>query len=401
MQSTRMSGLPRVAYRSFWPQERYNRQFAEAGVKLVFIYPSNTICSLNVPYSNYPQIWTGPNEYNWKSLDDHIGDVLKWNPKAKLMVMIDLNTPAWWVRSHGDDSFLRLAETTPGAANLPHRAAGSGGADSFCHLAEVSLRDDFKRDAKRYMRKFLEYTESKYKDKIVTYQLSCGGTCEWYDWQRGKPGPLKHAAFAKWMGRPGLEVPEDREKTSHYLFYDPVKDADKIAYWRFHNGLIADAMLDFAAEAKRVIQDRVPVGTFHGYIMELASHRLLYEGHLAFDRTFQSPLLGYNTEPADYRNRRGGGTGGFLYCIDSLFANNKGAWHEVDHITHVLKDGTFYANDELIALHSGQGGQRTFRLPEPRKVTELFEGRTVSDSPVIEFTETFEPMETQLYWLEK
>jgi len=643
-QSTKMPGVPRIAYRSFWPQERYNRQFAEAGVKLVFIYPSNTICSLNVPYSNYPQIWTGPNRYNWKSLDDHIGDVLKWNPQAKLMVMIDLNTPAWWVRSHGGaDSFLQLAETKPETDKMPHRCEGSGGADSFCHLAEVLLRDDFKRDARQYMRQFLEYAESKYKDKIVTYQLSCGGTCEWYDWQKGKPGPLKHAAFARWMKRPGLKVPEDREKTSHHIFYDPVKDADKIAYWRFHNRLIADAMLDFAAEAKRIIQNRVPLGTFHGYIMELGAHRLLYEGQLDYDRTFQSPLLGYNTEPADYANRRGGGTGGFLYCIDSLFANNKGAWHEVDHRTHCIKNsqniGTrrltnngrrldlpsqpeavgalrrefamamihgshlwwfdmfggwfddpvimanmkkmtaiserfaetgpgkaevavladadsmyyvdghsqladfvlrklqfamfgagvpwrcysfadlpkldmspykvvilpnlfvvtpekrklldeklfrdnktivmpfapgiitndrydpasiekltgvkvddvsrppqpqetiykdhdawtsvfltrpqmtssllreifrkagvhvysedgdpFYANDELIALHTGRGGKRTFRLPQARKVTELFEDRTVSDSPVTEFTETFEPMETRLYWLER
>ncbi len=641
-QKPRTADLPRVAYRSFWPQERYNRQFAEAGVKLVFIYPSNTICSLNVPYCNYPPTWIGPNQYNWKSLDDQIGDVLEWNPQAKLMVMIDLNTPSWWVRSHGgDDSFLRRTEADPNAGNLPHRCAGCNGADSFCHLAEVLLREDFQRDAKEYMRRFLEYTESKYQDKIVTYQLSCGGTCEWYDWQKGRPGPLKQAAFARWMKRPGLKVPEDREKTTHYLFYDPLKDADKIAYWKFHNRLIADAMLDFAAVAKRVIRDRVPLGSFHGYIMELGAHRLLYEGQLGYDRTFQSPLLGYNTEPADYRNRRGGGTGGFLYCIDSLFANNKGAWHEVDHTTFCLEGSTqvatrrrtgggkrldlhspaeavgalrrefamsmihgshmwwfdmfggwfdhpdimanmkrmtaiserfadtgpgraevavladadsmyyvdghsplaetvlrelqfamftagvpwrcysfadlpkldmtsyrvvilpnlfvvtpekrklleekllrdgktivmpfapgiitdgkydpanieklagvrvddvsrppqpqqtiyrnrgdwtsvfltrpempspllreifrkagvhiycdqgdpFYANDELIALHSAEGGQRTFRLPEPRKVTELFEDRTVTDAPVAEFTETFAPMETRLYWL--
>jgi len=32
-------------------------------------------------------------------------------------------------------------------------------------------------------------------------------------------------------------------------------------------------------------------------------------------------------------------------------------------------------------------------------VTELFEDRPVSDLPVAEFTETFEPMETRLYWL--
>jgi len=616
--SPRMPGLPRVAYRSFWPQERYNRQFAEAGVKLVFIYPANTLCSLNVPYSNYPQIWTGPNQYRWKSLDDHVGDVLKWNPGAKLMVMIDLNTPGWWVESHD-------------------------GADSFRQLAETVLREDFKRDTTEYLRRFLEHTESKYQDKIVAYQLSCGGTCEWYDWQKGKPGPLKHAAFARWMKRPGLKVPEDREKTTHDFFYDPVKDADKIAYWRFHNGLIAEAMLEFAAEAKRIIRGRVPLGTFNGYIMELGAHRLLYEGQLAYDRVFQSPLLDYNTEPADYANRRGGGTGGFLYCIDSLLANGKGAWHEVDHRTYCIKDsdnvgtrrltangkridlptqpeavgalrrefamamihgshlwwfdmfggwfddpvimadmkkmtaiserfadtgpgkaevavladadsmyyvdghcrladsllrelqfamfrtgvpwrcysfadlpkldmspykvvilpnlfvltpekrklldeklfrdgktivtafapgiitdgvydpanvekltgvkvddlrhppeaheaiyrqrGTwtsvflrrpdvsasllhaifckadvhvyceaydpFYANDELIALHSGEGGKRTFRLPEARKVTELFEDRAVGAGPVTEFTETFRPMETRLYWLER
>ena len=644
VQSTRMPGIPRIAYRSFWPQERYNRQFAEAGVKLVFIFPANTVCSINVPYSNYPQVWTGPGQYNWKSLDDHIGDVLKWNPEAQLMVMIDLNTPAWWVRSHGgDDNFLRRTEATPEAPNLPGRCTGSGGADSFCHLGEVALRDDFRRDAKQYLRAFLEYTESKYKDKIVTYQLSCGGTCEWYDWQKGNPGPLKHAAFAQSMNRPGLLVPADRDRTTHPLFYDPVTDADKIAYWQFHNRVVAESMLDFAAEAKRIIRDRVPLGTFHGYIMELGANRLLYEGHLDYDRVFQSPLLGYNTEPADYANRRGGGTGGFLYCIDSLFANDKGAWHEVDHRTYCVKDSTdvatrrltangkridlpsqaetigglrrefamamihgshlwwfdmfggwfdapevmadmktmtaiserfadtgpgkaevavladahsmyyvngrsrladsllrelqfsmfragapwrcysfadlpkldmspykvvilpnlfvvtpekrklldekllrdgktivlpfapgiitdgrydpanieiltgvkvddvslasqaqetickdhggwtsvflrqpqmpaetlrgifekagvhvycdagdpFYANDELIALHSGKGGQRTFHLPEPRRVTELFGGRTVSDQPVVKFTETFAPMETRLYWLKK
>ena len=61
----------------------------------------------------------------------------------------------------------------------------------------------------------------------------------------------------------------------------------------------------------------------------------------------------------------------------------------------------FYANDELIALHSGEGGRRTFRLPEARKVTELFDARTVSDSPVTEFAETFQPMETRLYWLKR
>lgn len=355
--STRMSHLPRVAFRSFWPQERYNRQFAEAGIKLVFIFPANTLCSLNVPYSNYPPIWTGPGAYNWKSLDDQIGDVLKWNPEARLMVMVDLNTPGWWVRSHGGEAgFLRQAETTPEAPNLPARCAGCGGADSFCHLGEVVLRDDFRQDVKTYLRAFLEYTEAKFADKIVAYQLACGGTTEWYDWQKGAPGPLKQAAFAAWMKRPGLQVPADREKAAHGLFYDPVMDADKIAYWKFHNRLIADTMLDFAGEARRTIRDRVPLGTYFGYLMELGAHRLLYEGQLGFDTTFQSPLLGFQIEPADYANRKGGGTGGFLFCIDSLFANNKAAWHEVDHTTYCL------AGSADIATRRRTGGGKRFDL---------------------------------------
>ena len=363
----RMADLPRVAFRSFWPMERYSRQFAEAGIKLVFVFPANTICSLNVPYSNYPQIWTGPNQYHWNSLDDHLDDVLKWNPRAKLMVMVDLNTPAWWVRSHGgEEDFLRQAEARPDAPNLPHRCKGCGSADSFCHLGEVALRDDFRHDLKEYLRRFLEHTEAKYGEKIVAYQLACGGTTEWYDWQKGKPGPLKHAAFARWMKRPGLQVPEDRETTTHYLFYDPVKDADKIAYWKFHNRLIADTMLDFVAEAKEVIGDRVPLGTYFGYIMELGAHRLLYEGQLGYDRTFQSPLLDFHVEPADYDNRRAGGTGGFLFCIDSLFANNKAAWHEVDHTTYCLD-----ASSEVATLRRTGGGKRIDLPSRPAAIGAL------------------------------
>jgi len=121
--SHRMADLPRVAFRSFWPMEGYSRQFAEAGIKLVFVFPANTICSLNVPYSNYPQIWTGPNQYHWNSLDDHLDDVLKWNPRAKLMVMVDLNTPAWWVRSHGGEDARRRRGRMPRICRTAAKAA--------------------------------------------------------------------------------------------------------------------------------------------------------------------------------------------------------------------------------------------------------------------------------------
>ncbi|HID21606.1 MAG TPA: hypothetical protein EYP14_04310, partial [Planctomycetaceae bacterium] len=98
--------LPRMVFRSFWHTERVNRQFAKAGIRLVHIYPANTICSLNVPYTKYPPNWLGPGRYDWSPVDRQINDIIAWNPKAKIVCMIDLNTPPWWIASHGGaDSF--------------------------------------------------------------------------------------------------------------------------------------------------------------------------------------------------------------------------------------------------------------------------------------------------------
>ncbi len=305
--------LPRMCYRSFWPQEKYNRQFAEAGVRLVFIYPSNTISSIGVPYSNYPMIWTGPNQYDWTALDRHIEDVLTWNPGAKLIVMIDLNTPPWWAKTHE-------------------------GSDSVGQLGDVLLREDYRRDSQEYLHRFLEHTEAKYRDKIAAYHLSAGMVCEWFDWLHGKTTPRKDAAFAKAMGRPSAKVPDEVEKTTYPLFYDPVKDADKIAYWKFHNQLVADAAVDYARRAKQVTKNRVPIGLFFGYMMANGTNKLLYRGHLAYDTVYQSPAFDTVSAPAVYQQRSMGGTSGFQFCQDSILTNGKILWHEIDHRTHLLKD---------------------------------------------------------------
>ena len=67
----------------------------------------------------------GPGRYNWDALDRQINEILAWNPDAKLMCMIDLNTPPWWIESHD-------------------------GADSFRIFGHVAAGDDYRRDAKEY-----------------------------------------------------------------------------------------------------------------------------------------------------------------------------------------------------------------------------------------------------------
>ena len=318
------SALPYMAFRSFRHEEYFNRQFAEAGIRLVFIYPANTICSLGIPYTQYPPNWIGPGKYNFDALDQQINDVVTWNPNASVMCMIDLNTPPWWIESHD-------------------------GADSFRTFGHVAAREDYRHDVKKYLRAFLQHTETHHKDKIAAYSIAGGMTCEWQDLSRGTPSASKEAAFAKWLGKPGTVIPPGRMTASRTPFYDPVTDADSIAYWRFSAALVADRILEFAEEAQKTIRHRVPLGTFFGYVLEHNRGRLLYEGHLSYDRVFDSPHLDFFTSPTSYMDRRAGGTGGFMTCIDSILMRKKSAWLELDHITHLLKDGN--ANGRPIPGH--------------------------------------------------
>jgi beta-galactosidase len=307
--------LPPMAFRSFWHKERYNRQFAEAGMKLVFIYPANTICSLGVPYTQYPPNWLGPGKYDWSSVDRQIEDILRWNPIAKLICMIDLNTPPWWQKAHK-------------------------GLDSFYNLGNAISDRAYHDDVSQYLIGFLNHTEKHHKDKIAAYMLSGGMTCEWQDYSHLRPWTKKREeTFARWMGRDGMEIPSDVKEPNASPFFDPVKDADKIAYWRFASAQVGDTILNFAAIAQKTIKRRVPIGSFYGYVWEHATNRLLYESHIGYPRVFSSPDIQIISSPVSYDHRSADGTSGFMYCVDSLLAQGKMPWLELDHITHLLKNG--------------------------------------------------------------
>ncbi|HID21786.1 MAG TPA: hypothetical protein EYP14_05225 [Planctomycetaceae bacterium] len=68
---------------------------------------------------------------------------------------------------------------------------------------------------------------------------------------------------------------------------------------------------------------------------------------------------------------------------------------------HIYNDAgdVIYANNILLAVHSAEGGERTFRLPQAAQVVELFSGRTVSEQPTKQFTDTLPAMSTYLYQL--
>jgi len=155
------------AYRSFWHNQESNHHFAEIGVREVCFFPANTLCMLGVPYCKYPPIWIGPGHYNFSSLDKQIADLRAANPNARLICMIDLNTPDWWVRLHG----------------------GWGpGFDSFYEFGRVAASEEWRRDTREYLEAFLKHTEGHHRDAIAYYTINYGTTTEWQDPTRGEGG---------------------------------------------------------------------------------------------------------------------------------------------------------------------------------------------------------------------
>jgi hypothetical protein len=288
------------------------RRFGQIGVHMVHISPLNTLCSLGVPYSPYPPSWIGPGKYDFASLDQYIAEVLQANPKAQLMCGIDLNPPAWWVR-------------------MNHRP------DSFWELGRAAADEKWRQDTRAYLQAFLRHTESRYKDRIVAYTLFCGGTLEWIDHCQGQESSSRLAAWRKWMTGQGKPDPVDIPPFSiwvartHGLLRDPEADGLAAAYWRFSNWLVGDTILYYAQAAQEVLQHRVPVGIFYGYLNELAGAAY---GHLDFDRVCRSDLVDFFMAPASYQDRPVGGAGGFMVPIGSVLHHGKGFIQELDHRTH-------------------------------------------------------------------
>ena len=120
-----MDGKKYFAYRSFMPELKAVENFSVHGVNTICLFPSNTVNSLVQPYSGYApnRFWFGT--YDFSAVEQQIREALEKMPDARILMMIDLNSPEWLSRQIG------LAHT-PG--------------DSTTHLSEALLNPRWVED---------------------------------------------------------------------------------------------------------------------------------------------------------------------------------------------------------------------------------------------------------------
>ncbi len=308
-------GKPFFAYRSFWKDFETVRRFAETGVKEYCVFAGNTANSLGEPYSQYETVWKWFDAYDFTPFEEQMTDLLRIVPDARVICLIDLNSPLWLARQ------MHL--------------------DSYFQLGNALANQEWRKRTEQYVSAFTEYAQKNYGERIIAYVLMCGKTDEWMDHANGDETVEKLLLYQEWCRQNGFPVPNEipsvlrRENApwENGKLRDPVQNVDAVRYWKFNSEFIADGILHFAALVRQFLREEQKIGVFYGYILELGALAVSL-GHLAYEKLEASSLIDFLISPGDYGDREMGGGSGFMTPNGTLHLHGKGCLYEIDHRTH-------------------------------------------------------------------
>ncbi len=306
-------------FRSFCPSQKSISDAYNAGIKLMNIFPSGMISSINSPYSEFGEFWLGEGVYDFNVLRRQIDLFIENAPDTYLSILLQFDTRDWYLKDHPKATYS-FTSITDMAGDLQWREAG-----------------------KRMLKDVLDFLDREYNDRFYAIYIASGGTCEWL--QRDNPdntSVLKKEAFKRWKNDESAILCGSAQaaKASHGILRSDSEDKDALDFWRFNNEIIAEAICYFAAEAKK-LRPNLLVGTFFGYFFYSPSN-FLKRCHSAFSKVVQCPDIDMLFSPASYSFRLLSSVSASQLPIDSVSVNNKIYYHEIDNTT-------FAANDNLFA----------------------------------------------------
>ena len=71
------------------------------------------------------------------------------------------------------------------------------------------------------------------------------------------------------------------------LVYDPATELEKIAYWKFHNSITANAILFFAKATRKAMPKEKEIDVFFGYYLTSCVNQTSFS-HLDDERVYAS-----------------------------------------------------------------------------------------------------------------
>jgi hypothetical protein len=270
--------------------------------------------------------------------------------------------PDWWKKSYPEELVKPAIQIDASDKSRYHtpRVNPEGGWNWGIHLQEPSLGSErYLQDAEKIYRKFLRHFEnSPLKSRIIGYQIGSGIYGEWHYFLADflpdlNPGVVEKIGY--------VPDAEQRMKREFGLLRDPGKERSVIEFYRkFHEEIIAEAILRFARITKEETDGRCLCGTFYGY--QLENVWMQEGGHLAPEKVLNCPDIDFIASPYSYqttnfpdapdwqhdvqddagnylgRSRGIAGDGGYRVLLESVKRHGKLFFVEIDPSTFLQPD---------------------------------------------------------------
>lgn len=310
-----------AATRSFRPEGRIIKSFADHNIHFFNIFPSGimtALCNRTEPYSQFGPVWIDEDEYNWDNLRRQCEEFMpNLQEDDYIALTVHLDPPAKFMERHPE---LR---------------------DHWEQMIQNLSSEEWKRAADKYACALIDKMDEWYPDRVYAVFLLCGATTEWYsfliDEVIDNPSELQKKSFKE---RTGHDFPEDSDvlrKGTDGCLRHPIKDKVALDYWKYANDIVAETQCHFAHVVKEHTKGTKLVGLFHcsvcGMKMDLCVRTYLN----GTDKLLDCPDIDMLFTPASYVARKLSSTSAIRVPVDSCASAGKLFVHEIDSSTNLVK----------------------------------------------------------------
>ena len=295
------------------------------------------------------QCWTAPGHFDFSQLDSFVRGYLSVDPQAKVILILHLVAPTWWLDMHPQ-------EMVGYAAGPDFNSMDECGRVRTASYASTVWR----REMTEVWQRCIDHLEHQpWGKRVIGYQPGYGIYTEWHyfgSWSNQMPdtGPAMTAHFRDWLrqryatderlraawGDPGASLAAaavpgvaPRIAGDALGLRDPAIRRSVMDYYLCQQELTGDLIEGFCQTAKQTTAGRALCGAFCGYFHGV--HPQTQGGHLFLERLLHSPAIDYFAAPYDYTYRLMG-QDGRLRCLPQVFPL-AGKMHmvEADTRTHM------------------------------------------------------------------
>lgn len=332
-----------VAQAPLWySRPERDTQFDQSEMEGLASVGIDTSIAFILPRETLGELWMSDGTIKTETIDQQILGTLAANPNSQLVMAIDTTPPQWWLDAHPEEC-VKLND-------------GTVSKESFS--SEL-----WKKETGEKVTEIINYLmQQPYANNIIGFKITGGTTYEWQWWgingstKAGDYSSVGLTAFRAWLKEryktdaalksawgdssvtlataavPSIAV---RSETELGSILSAGKNRQAIDYELFMGEKKTEAMLYFASLVKKATNNRLFVGTYAGYLLNVINYDMAAStSQTSFQKILESDSIDFITCPWNYSEREIGYSGDYMSAVDSVTAHGKLYIAEDDNRNH-------------------------------------------------------------------